>query len=447
MTAIEQVTRFHFRGANRDAVNSQAKEVLNEGPRGTGKSVANLYKCVIKCERRPGTRGLIMRKTRASLTDSAMVTLEKHVFPPDHPCIAGARRSNRHSYVFPNGSELVLGGMGSTDEAKKVLSTEWDFIYVNEVTELREEEWEQLIPTLRNNKFSYHQLIGDCNPEGPNHWVLSRCNRGILERHTSRHRDNPWLWDEYANQWTKTGADYMDTLNRLTGIRRERYLLGKWVQAEGVVYEDWDARIHLIDRFEPPREWRRYRAIDFGYTNPFVCLWAAVDNDGRVYVYRHIYRSKRLVEDHAKDILRLSCGEVITQTTADHDAEGRATLERYGIPTVAAKKDILTGIEIVAKALRPAGDGKPRLFIMRDSLVSRDEALDDAKLPWAIEQEFDGYVLPNKKPDHNVKELPVDENNHGMDALRYLMMHLNYSGSPSVARSDRKRLSAGMRGW
>ena len=53
-----------------------------------------------------------------------------------------------------------------------------------------------------------------------------------------------------------------------------------------------------------PRDWPRYLAIDFGYTNPFVCLWAAKDTDGRLFIYRQIYKTKTLVEDHAENYRR-----------------------------------------------------------------------------------------------------------------------------------------------
>jgi hypothetical protein len=78
-----------------------------------------------------------------------------------------------------------------------------------------------------------------------------------------------------------------------------------------MVYEGWDRAVHLIDRFDIPADWRRIRSIDFGYTNPFVCQWWAIDPDGRMYRYREIYRTRRLVSDHAAEIRKLSAGESI----------------------------------------------------------------------------------------------------------------------------------------
>src|SRR5205085_214652 len=178
-------------------------------------------------------------------------------------------------------------------------------------------------------------------------------------------------------------------------VRKARLRYGRWVQAEGQVYEAWDRAVHVVRALpRGAREWRRIRAIDFGFTNPFACGWFAVDPDGRLWLYREIYRTRRLVAEHARDILRLSAGEEIEATVCDHDAEDRATLEAAGIRTTGAHKNIRRGIEAVSDRLKLAGDGKARLFVLAGALVERDEALAEAGKPWCTEQEFDGYVWP-----------------------------------------------------
>jgi hypothetical protein len=263
-------------------------------------------------------------------------------------------------------------------------------------------------------------VIGDCNPGPAHHWIKHRPSLRVLE---SRHEDNPSLYDE-AGGLTEQGRRTMAVLDALEGVLRERLRYGRWVSAEGAVYA-FDARLHLVDPFPIPPAWPRYRAIDFGYTNPFVCLWGATDPDGRLYVYRQWYRSGMLVEDHARRIVGATARERIVETVADHDAEDRATLERHGVRTVAAMKAIGAGIQAVQQRLRVAGDGRPRLFILRDSLLERDEALWRKRQPVSAEQEFDAYVWPKDQGGRPVKETPVDLYNHAMDALRYLVAHLD----------------------
>lgn len=404
-----------FRGPQADLQTSQADELVLSGPAGTGKSVACLHKVHRMALQYPNSRWLIVRKTRRSLTESGLVTFERQILGEGNPICAGVQRENRHSYKYPNGSEVVTGGI---DEPTRLYSTEYDGIYVQECNELSLNDWESLIRPLRNGIAPYQQIMGDCNPDAPGHWLYKRATESKLATmwHTL-HEHNPRMHD--GVEWTDFGRNYIAKLDRLTGVRYQRLRWGKWVAAEGAVYDEWSAAVHLIERFNIPATWPRYRAIDFGFGNPFVCLWLAVDPDGRIYVYREIYRTKRLVEDHAVNIKRWSEGERIVLTVCDHDAEDRATLNRHAIPNAAANKAITFGIQSVAMRLKAAGDGKPRLFWLRDSLIDMDQDLAEAKLPTSGIQEFDSYMWPKGQDGKAVKEVPVDLHNHAMDALRY----------------------------
>jgi hypothetical protein len=404
-------------GAALQLLRCGSPEVLVSGPAGTGKSVACLWKLHFCATEVPGFRGLILRRTRASLTDSALVTFERDVLPPTHPALDGAHRENRHSYRYPNGSEIVLGGL---DMVSRIMSSEYDLAYVQEAIELPEEGWEAVTTRLRNGRLQFQQLVGDTNPSTPTHWLKKRCDGGRTKLLESRHEDNPRLWD--GRQWTDQGREYLDRLDALTGPRKLRLRYGRWVQAEGVVYPEYDPAIHLIDRFPIPSNWPRLWSVDFGHSNPFVWQAWALDDDGRLYRYREIYHTKRLVEDHARQILQVTRNDPPpVAIVCDHDAEGRATLERHvGQETCAAIKAILAGIEAVAARLRVQGDGRPRLYLLRDSLVERDQALAESKKPTCTEEEMDGYIWQSKG-----KEAPVKEADHGCDALRYLCSSLD----------------------
>src|ERR1051326_5230566 len=249
--------RYEPRGACRDLLESQAPEIVISGPAGTGKSVACLYKLHWIATKVPKLRALIVRKTRSSLTESALVTYEEKVLPPRHPALLGPRRNCRQAYHYPNGSTIVCGGLGSSDEASRTLSTEYDLVYVQEAIELTEHEWEMLTRPLRNGVLSYQQLLADTNPDSPRHWLKLRANAAKTRMLESRHEENPVLFDAAAGQWTDFGKTYLARLDALTGPRYHRLRHGRWVQAEGVVYEGWDPAVHLIDRFPIPAGWPR----------------------------------------------------------------------------------------------------------------------------------------------------------------------------------------------
>jgi phage terminase large subunit len=86
------------------------------------------------------------------------------VLPAGSPIAAGASRRMRQAYHYPNGSEVVLGGL---DKPSKVMSTEYDGIYVQEAIELYENDWESLTTRLRNGVVPFQQLIADTNPDAP----------------------------------------------------------------------------------------------------------------------------------------------------------------------------------------------------------------------------------------------------------------------------------------
>lgn len=438
--------RYTFRGACADLQSSTAGELVVAGPAGTGKSLACLWKLHVACARYPGIRCLIARRWRESLTETALVTFEQHVLPPGSGISDGAGRKNRHSYRYPNGSEIIVGGL---DKPTRFMSSEYELVYVQEAIELDEAAWELLSTRLarRADKMPYNQLLGDTNPEGPQHWLKRRASGGTCRMLESRHEDNPALYDAAAGTWTAAGSRYLAILDALTGPRRARLRHGLWVQAEGVVYEGFDPAIHVIDRFPIPRDWPRYWSVDFGFVNPFVCQRWAMDSDGRLYLYAETYRTQRLVEDHGKallDELGVRAGNWTTASeprpkniVSDHDAEDRATFERYvGMGTTAAVKDVSPGIQAVAARLRKAGDGKPRLFIFRDALTSRDADLYAARKPTCTADEFPSYVW-DVRPVKGVagKEQPVKAHDHGLDAARYLVYWLDRAASGRYAKT------------
>lgn len=432
-TRSEVVITYAPHGAARELFHRRDGELLLSGPAGTGKSRACLEKMHLCASKYAGARMLMARKTQASLTSTAVVTYERKVLHPLDGVVffGGSARQPAH-YRYPNGSVVVVGGL---NQPTRIMSAEYDLIYVPEATELVENDWESLTTRLRNGVMPYQQLLGDCNPGAPTHWLKQRADAGTLAMLESRHEDNPALWDGTA--WTAEGAAYIARLDGLSGVRKARLRHGRWAAAEGLVYEQWDRARHLIDPFPIPAAWPRYLVIDFGYTNPFVCQWWAGDPDGRLFRYRELYRTRRLVEHLARDIARL-CGawgeggvdwsrakERPVAVVCDHDAEGRATLEHHlKLKTTAAKKAIGDGIQKVQARLETAGDGRPRLFLLRDATVERDDDLAEALLPTCTEDEIEGYVW-DTSAGRKRGELPVDLNNHGCDALRYMVAHLD----------------------
>lgn len=447
--------QFEPKGAILDLMALVIREVppsafVMSGGAGTGKTrcaLEILYRCL---QEYPGCRALIVRKARANLSETALATFENYVLPPDSEVLNGNQRSHRQNYKFNNGSMLVIGGM---DTPTNILSGEYDIIFVNECTEISEADWSMLASRLRSFRMPFQLIFGDCNPSSPYHWIYQRYLEGKMHLVETTQEDNPKLWEdldladcELCNGSGLRGPDepcmrhgrwrgeqarkYIQELDQFPGLMRDRLRFGRWVQAEGVVYKEWDAKVHVVTRQDIPYEWPRYWAIDWGYSNPFVCLLAAVDPTGTIWVYREFYMSERIVEDHAKQIRQVAVGELGHGATSlqrlapraiicDHDLEDRATFERHmRCTTTAAQKDIEMGIQCVRRRLISR-----RLKYMQGSLVELDQKLHFARRPTSLLDEITTYAYKPFDPNQpkNSKEEPVDKDNHACDALRYLV--------------------------
>lgn len=429
--------RYRPHGACKELFDERAPELLVAGPAGTGKSRACLEKLNILALRNPGIRGLIVRKTATSLAYSALATWRNDVIAEGLLTgtvkYYGGSPQDPAQYIYENGSMVTVAGM---DRATRIMSSEYDVIYVQEATELDENDWESLTTRLRNNKMTFQQLIADCNPDKPTHWLKLRCDSGKTKMLESRHEDNPTL---YLNgELTDQGKAYIGKLDNLTGMRHQRLRLGKWVSADGLIYEEFDVTKHILEKPRIGKDWTRYWSIDFGFTNPFVCQWWAEDPDGRLYLYREIYRTRRTVDQHAQDILaQVTNGRGVwvepkpKHIICDHDAEGRQVLaQKLGLSTVNAKKAVTEGIQVVQQRLREV-DGKPRIFLCRNALVSKDPELADAKKPTSTADEILGYVWDTAN-GKQVKEQPLKHDDHGMDAMRYVVAHLDLGAKTRI---------------
>jgi hypothetical protein len=445
---------FRARGAIAQLFRSDALEIVVGGPAGTGKTRGLLEYLNYMASAHDNCRLSLLRKTRRSLTESAMVTFEQKVL---HPAQGVRWESAVQRYHYPNGSILAVGGL---DKPSKVMSSEWDIIAVPEATELLEGEWEALTTRLRNGRTPRQQIIGDCNPDAPWHWIRQRAATGKLLLMDSHYEDNPSWWQD--GRWTKAGIDYLAKLDELTGVRKRRLRYGEWAAAEGMVYQDsWDRARCLLPRTRYCRQyanlrgdcgidptWPRYLGIDWGYRNPTAVKWYVRMPDGQLLVYREIYQTVTLVEDIARSALsvmgwELATGGVLKPTRgdadplpreiiADHDAEDRATFERYfGMsvyPADKGKDSINIGIQYVSKRLQEG-----RLLYLEGSLVQRDPLLEAAKKPCSSLEEFESYIW-DTRAGRKPKEIPIDDNNHGMDVDRYVCLYFDHQPT-SVGRA------------
>lgn len=394
----EGVAEYRPRGGQWRIFQAEDPEVLAVGPAGTGKTLAICWKMHVDAHRYPGSRQLMTRATLESLKPAALTTFSEHV----QPHLTGVRYYGGSTvkpaeFQYPNGSVIQVSSLEKPD---KVKSSEYDRIYVNEATEIPESTWEMLHSRCRWGVMPYQQIIGDCNPAGPKHWLKKRCEDGRTRMITSTHKDNPAYWDRATNDWTPKGRSYVEgVLANLTGVERKRLYQGVWAVAEGVVYPAFDpAMVHPMDT----EHWRTFLAADIGSRNPTAILTIHLrPHDEWVHVSREFYRTDMTSTD-ILGALRQEADAVKPEAIyIDPSAKQYIDdLRRLRYPATGANNEILTGIQKVRAVL---ADG----FSIDPSCTNTID-------------EFGMYAYPDNPKVETDK--PVKEHDHAMDALRYGIM-------------------------
>lgn len=434
-------------------------EVCYSGRRFGGKSWIGCAKALLYGSAYPGARVALSREERASMESTTLLTLRSEIVPAE--VWASCWKESKSTLYLPNGSEIAAFGL---DKPGRALGARYGLAVVDQAEQLDYNQFTILNSCVMQVGMPWHQTLLLFNPDSPEHWAFKRYQPdrgdGLRTDESGRTfaRVVHVLPDDLMDLLSAESRSRLDTMD---GVWKLRYRLGLWAAFEGSVYGDvWASSLHLVtpdgDRGMrawaewggfPPPNWPRYRAIDFGLTNPFVCQWWAESPDGNFYRYREVYRTGRITEDHARQMVQLEADEAETLLRANAgraDAREyadylpglwfrasvsdparpdlRMTLERAGLHTIPAHNDILAGIETVRSGLKN-GIGGPRIRFVAGALVERDPALVAAKLPTCTEEEVAGYRWQKNRAtaaEVGPRDLPIKENDHGLDAMRYL---------------------------
>ena len=192
------------------------------------------------------------------------------------------------------------------------------------------------------------KLWFSCNPGSPQHWFYTEWIKKAKERnalclHFSM-RDNPSLSES-------TLARYE---GMYSGVFYQRYILGKWILAEGLVYDFGEDNI----TDEIPEHGEYYMSIDYGTQNPFSCgLWCVVgDSATRIAEYYYCGRNEQMQktdEEYCDEVERLAKGYKIKRVVVDPSAASFiASLRKRGFYVTKANNDVLDGIRRVSGYLK-----------------------------------------------------------------------------------------------
>lgn len=318
--------------------------------------------------------------------------------------IAGAAR-----LVTPGQSEVRCL---SAHSPHSLLGREIDWLILCEAAHIKREAFERFLRARLATRSG--RLIVPTTPRGHN-WIHELYSRGLGQENWESFRYATWDNPNISAEEIESAKQSLppETWDEQFG--------GAFTSPAGRVYREFEPLVHACEKLSPPEGAVIYKGIDFGYTDPTVCLWATIDGDGRLLILREHRRKNLNMLVHARIIRAVddefaAMGCAIGPAFADPaGAMERDTLAREGVRTVAAKNDLAGGIALVRQRLALRDDGTPGLRIDRRC---RD-----------LVREFEGYQWSESSlPGERV---PRKGNDHALDALRYLCVALSRKPGPA----------------
>lgn len=425
-------------------LSSSEDEVLMSGGRGSGKSAALLVDPLRYCGN-PNFRGLILRRTMPELRE--LISRAQELYPQVYPGVK--YQKSTHIFVFPSGARMEFGYCDRLpDDLEQYKGQEYQWLGLDELTQWSSEEIiEKMRGSLRTTDPSLPISVRcSSNPDGVGRlWVKERYidtapagKTAVFAYDTPVGRQyvtRKWLHSTvYDNPFIlENNPSYVGWLHSLKGRLREVWLDGSWDAADGMAYDDFDRRIHVVKPFEIPQTWPRFCAVDWGYgaSSLAVCLWFAVDHEGHIYVYREFVANgnvpveekltstqfaRRIVEIERKEKDWTNYTVIDGGTNQDHGASGHGG---SAAPTIFEQMRKATPNRRWKLAKKGKGSRAAGKQIIHD-LLAIDPHLNKPKL-----QFFDTCVQVIKE----LSSLPLDPNNpedsdpkcpdDAVDCLRY----------------------------
>jgi PBSX family phage terminase large subunit len=247
----------------------------------------------------------------------------------------------------------------------------------------------------------------NCNPDGPYHWFKQNWidkakEKNLLYLHFTMD-DNLSLSEKVKQRYASL----------YTGVFFQRYILGLWVVAEGVIYDMFEEAKHVIDVIAGALTEKRYISCDYGTQNATVFLLWQQGANGKWYCIDEYYYSGRdetkqkTDKEYADDLQDFIGNRKIEAVIVDPSAASFiAELRERGLKVRKARNDVLDGIRFTGTMLNM---GKIAFLKKCENTI----------------KEFASYVWDVKACERG-EDKPMKQNDHAMDAVRYFCFTILY---------------------
>jgi len=385
-------------------------KVLNWGRR-TGKSVFAINHTLIQAMKIPGRYWIVAPTYRQAKN---IYWLE--VIPQNIPREVIKKKNEQELTIhLINGSVIELKGADNQDSLR---GAGIKGLILDEYAFMSPSVWETILrPTLVDSG-GWSVFIS--TPKGFNRFYdlceYADTHDNYFYSHATSY-DNPHIpnqeIDDLKDDYEKKGREdefyqeYMAEFRKMTGL----------------VYKTFDRKVHVVNPNEIPEHGTHILGIDFGFTNPLAAVFVLVDKDDNWWVYDEVYATE-LVTEQAVNIIQTKMGNNRFSTILGDSAAAQeiSNFNNAGLPVkpcVKSKDSIISGIRQINDRLKTLeGTGKPKLFISSNckNLIF----------------EFESYHYPEEKEDRNAPEIPIKENDHALDALRYLALSVQNNNRATV---------------
>jgi Terminase large subunit, T4likevirus-type, N-terminal len=419
---------------------ARADEILYGGAAGGGKSEATIMDALKYGMKYRGSRQIIFRRTFPDLQRS-IISRTLQVYPKE----IARYNSSKHEWTLINGSVIELAYWDNDANYMNYQGAEYDVIRWEELTQFKEKWYLYMLSRLRGSKPYPRSVKSTTNPGGVGHsWVKKRFidvgppeqtheipvtdDNGNQILHPLTHEPviNRVMFipaTVHDNQeLIKNDPGYLIRLMSLSEQERKQLLEGDWDSFSGQYFSEFSRAIHVIKPFAIPPDWRRFRMMDEGYNDPFVCLWAALDREGNIFIYREFIKSKLLSSEQADKTKELTGDEKIDYSVGDTSfwnkgkADGKSPAEVFaemGVPLIQATKERVNGWKRVREWLRIYDDTDP--VTGEKFKNARLKIFDNCR---GLIEAIPSMIIDEKNPE-DIDDHSLD---HAPDALRYGLM-------------------------
>ena len=313
-------------GPQTEFLAAMEQEVFYGGARGGGKSYAMLVDPLRYCHKQHH-RALLLRRSMPELRD--LISHSQRLYTRAFP---GAKwREQEKEWRFPSGARIEFGYAENLTDVLRYQGQSYTWIGIDELPQYPTPDiYNFLRSSLRSvdpevpvfiratgnpgnvgSTWVKNMFVDPATPNTPFTMDIETPVgiKSITRRFIpAKLQDNPYLMQT---------DDYMIMLSSLPDIQKKQFLEGDWEAFEGSAFPEFNRAVHVIEPFEIPNNWVRFRSADWGYSSPACCLWFAIDFDNYLYVYRELYTQKVTADIFARQVLQQEYGEYMKYGVLD----------------------------------------------------------------------------------------------------------------------------------